>query len=1514
MKRLLSILLTVAMLATMLSVPMVVGAKEYTAGNMTLKLGDFTNNGGLFGKGADEYAMSMKSDAPANGEAKALFSVTSSADYDFSDQKYIVLDLNVAPNGNATGIAVGPNAGLFSVSSSAFVKNRWNNVRIVVEEKTADEMQASGTYQPMTLYVNGVLVGEHASDLAGGDKDAVGTQAYGKGFRFSIKGSKNVVVGYVADVNLYTSDVNEAPDVAAIASGSNYTVEANQIISDGTAIVADLATDDATDTIVAYEDDTFGTILADDALLAPGNVIVTKTADGAYNAYDIVSENVNTLYYANDGTLPSALKANVTTVSGIGGKSKEDKSAFVESDAAQAYDGNIMINLSNFYTKSKKYLVMEANMNPVDAEYDMKGVSVHTNGHAVVAAAHELNIGEWNKYLMYVDFEANKTYVYVNGELVGENAPAAAVSADKATLRFCFNGVMEGEVPNRVAYPLSLYVDDMTWYETDTAPDGVALTAKPELAPSDKYILTEGKIFAQATTTVADIKALNKGAKVYKNISMDAYADDSELIGLGMVIVLEGANKAISSYPVTVDYSETELDLRTGDDKYPFPSVGNGVVETVAGIGGKDESDKVQSITVTSSGNGDTFLSLKSWGNVVKTGADNSVTPTWDKSDYNGYLVIEFSIFNIDNTNVSVVTTQSTGVSANVANYLPQNRWSRVKVVYNALDGDENEGKAITYVDGVQAGGWTTSGFGKMAGYATNNYMRNDIRLSIKGGTKDQISSYVDDIRVYETPVLRAQEFIDFVAPANSSVVGDELNIVKAVPVTVGEVKDANPTLPVKVFNNGTEYAEITDDGMEIVPGNIIYVAKQSEMAAEAGIDYKDLYKVLLVAETSSTKDVITGFPTSVTRGSVADAEGNVYGRVSDTMKVVTGPTGDSNWYTQHNYKTPGTNMNYLVVETDIAPSADVTSLFLGTNGHAHISQSVYVGEGSDIAPEKWSKVALVYNIAEEVCDVYVNGKLVSKGVANSFAAMQNCLRFVVYSEGSTDCYIDNYKIYESAVYPAVDAPAAFETGYAPVLGAFVDNKSGVISIPAGIDADIEIEGYDITVYDSEYNVVSGEVSDGNIVFIQKDGSYAYYTIDILEDNDIVVIGDTYDANNDIMTVGDIAVYGVTDEEAKLVVAQYDDEGNMIKTAVSESGSGVLKVEFTSEELDDSKVKAFLFKNGQLKPLCKNEEITHSMVYNILMLGNSFSMDVTYYMEDVATAQGKDFNVHVLNKGGSSVNYHYENREVALEKSGLNLFKSGVHVGKSNLKILLETYDYDYVIMQNWGADVAFYENTDANYEANWAVFADLAKYINEREPEAEIMLHETWPFEAGYNSWTNAAVRDEAGANIRAIYDRCAADIKAELGLDYDVRKISSLDAFEAARAYENAEGVKMFDTTYDGSKHEFAGTEVAVGDGSMLLGDEDAAAGKVSLYRDGFHASAAARYLIALNAVQFITGKSVNGNTFRPGSIRLDSAGRYMDTGADMSMSSGTVYQTYDPLSEDVVTTLQTIAESIR
>ena len=133
MKKLLAMIVTIAMVMTMITVP---AAAATSVGNVKVSISIPESNGGLYGKAAGEYAKAMTTDT--SNPAKSVMIVDSSADYDFSDSKYVVLDLNMAPNSSAEKISAGPNAGLFAVETSDFDENRWNSVRVVVEEKSAD--------------------------------------------------------------------------------------------------------------------------------------------------------------------------------------------------------------------------------------------------------------------------------------------------------------------------------------------------------------------------------------------------------------------------------------------------------------------------------------------------------------------------------------------------------------------------------------------------------------------------------------------------------------------------------------------------------------------------------------------------------------------------------------------------------------------------------------------------------------------------------------------------------------------------------------------------------------------------------------------------------------------------------------------------------------------------------------------------------------------------------------------------------------------------------------------------------------------------------------------------------------------------------------------------------------------------------------------------------------------------------------------------------------------------------
>ena len=418
MKRLLALLLTLAMVMTMVTIPV---SATTTAGNMKVNLSIPAENGGLYGKTATEYAKSMTADV--SNPAKALFTVTSSAGFDFSDKKYIVLDLNVAPNDSASSISVGPDAGLFTVESSAFIKNRWNSVRIVVEEQTADQMQTSGKYQPMTMYINGVKVGENASDLAGGDTTSVGTQAYGKGFRFSIKGSKSTMVGYVADVNISASDVNEAPAVPVIADGTGYAVSGNRIITEGTATVGDLTAANSAYSLQVYSDETFKTVLDNSAKLSIGNVVVVVEADNGCFSYYPVQSALSRLPVAvisdnsDNGTLtkPGVGRCSLAVADGFGGKAASDKVGKV-TETQQENDFFFQVNVPT----TTSVVTASILVYPHEA---VTGYAFATNGHAGIGSAipaDKLVADKWNRITVKYDPATKYAKTYLNDELFNE--------------------------------------------------------------------------------------------------------------------------------------------------------------------------------------------------------------------------------------------------------------------------------------------------------------------------------------------------------------------------------------------------------------------------------------------------------------------------------------------------------------------------------------------------------------------------------------------------------------------------------------------------------------------------------------------------------------------------------------------------------------------------------------------------------------------------------------------------------------------------------------------------------------------------------------------------------------------------------------------------------------------------------------------------------------------------------------------------------------------------------------
>ena len=129
----------------------------------------------------------------------------------------------------------------------------------------------------------------------------------------------------------------------------------------------------------------------------------------------------------------------------------------------------------------------------------------------------------------------------------------------------------------------------------------------------------------------------------------------------------------------------------------------------------------------------------------------------------------------------------------------------------------------------------------------------------------------------------------------------------------------------------------------------------------------------------------------------------------------------------------------------------------------------------------------------------------------------------------------------------------------------------------------------------------------------------------------------------------------------------------------------------------------------------------------------------------------------------------------------------------------------------------------------------NLFHFVRAYLPDAEILLHQTWAYEKGYerlSEYENS--RDVMFKDIKQAY-QMAAEILAGLN-DAPLRIIPCGEAMQLARANPT------FDTTFD--------------DGNPL-----------SLNRDGFHASLTyGRYLLGAVWYEVFSGKGIIPNKFKP------------------------------------------------
>ena len=163
----------------------------------------------------------------------------------------------------------------------------------------------------------------------------------------------------------------------------------------------------------------------------------------------------------------------------------------------------------------------------------------------------------------------------------------------------------------------------------------------------------------------------------------------------------------------------------------------------------------------------------------------------------------------------------------------------------------------------------------------------------------------------------------------------------------------------------------------------------------------------------------------------------------------------------------------------------------------------------------------------------------------------------------------------------------------------------------------------------------------------------------------------------------------------------------------------------------------------------------------ILCIGNSFSVDATRYLHQIARCDKTELQVHNLYIGGCPLDVHYLN--MLTEEKKYEYWFNGENTSlRISLKEALANQAFtgwDYITIQQASGKSPYFET----YEP---YITKVIKYVRKFAPKAKIVIHQTWGYETGSERLESMGYSNynEMFAEIEASYNKAAELINADV------------------------------------------------------------------------------------------------------------------------------------------------------